>query len=1396
VTRIESVRRAAEQWAKALTDPSGRNRLLFYRPLKLGTLDLGGADPASLRRLLAAKPGTTVPLSQLFRGGPAEGEGSVADAVRRGRAVSRKATENFEERGVNTLFLVQGMATWEPPAGGSSAQPAAPVLMCAIGLHRRGASEADFDLSLDGEWTLNDALLRHLAREFNVDVSGEDLLGSKLSDARLDDAEVAEIFGDLTAHARRVPGFGIERGRLVVGNFMYRKMPMVSDIESNIEALAEHDLIAAITGDGDALEALRGEHTHEVDPALPDATPPGDEYLVLDADSSQNRAINAALAGESFVLQGPPGTGKSQTIANLVAAMMARGRSVLFVAEKRAAIDAVLKRLEGADLDGLVMDYHGGALRRRELARELDASLAALGATPPAEYPELHQRLERSRADLSGYADALHRERDPWGLSFFEVQCRLLDLAGSRPETMPSLVEQAGFPPAVLQGLDRDAALAVRGDVGDWAGLIGPMLAGRSPWAEAKVRDADEARQAQKLLPMLDAARAAAQAPSAALASELGMSGPGPLGSWEGLLELLNVVEQVTASLSARIFSVDVDLERLTADLASAASGPLSRAAGLLRKRDRAARRVVSELWQRPEAPSWRVALALVERARECAASWRRLELAGSPRVPSEYVAAATVHSEVRAAVAPLLKLLPECRLWECGHGELTAAVAVLIRRMADVNRLPRLLELEQRISGAGVGAMTAAVRRGELAPDQLAAAFERTWLTSIRREVLLEDRFLSGFDRKRQDGVAQDFRHDDRSHLASSSARIRRRAAESAVAACNSQRDQSELIRREAAKKTRHLPLRQLFEKAPDVLTALRPCWTMSPLDVAQTLPPRPLFDLVVFDEASQVLPCDAIPALLRAPRAMVAGDSRQLPPTVFFDGADDDESDESDGAGSLAAFESILDVMDAFLSRRPLTWHYRSTDERLIAFSNRNIYHGSLTTFPGAAGGECLRYEPVEHRPGEATDTRSNPGEVRRVVDLMIDHARQRPDESLGVIAMGRYHADRIEEELRRRLAVESSPELERFFDEAAPERAFVKNLERVQGDERDAILLSIGYGKNPAGKVVYRFGPLNQEGGERRLNVAVTRARRRMTLVSSFSHAEMDPNRTSAQGVAQLRGYLKYVETAGAELDGAEEAEPLNAFEIDVMDKLTAAGLSVVPQYGCSGYRIDFAVRHPTDPGRFVLAVEADGASYHSSPTARDRDRLRQDHLERLGWRFCRIWSTDWFNDHTRDVERVLEAQRVAVREIDSGKPGPLSRPNVGGTATPPEPPSQFADEDPADAAERSATSRRSGEEAATEHLGRSSAFAERGPIPWIPRGLKIDEHPQERLVRLADWVMSDGRLRTDEQIFEEMFERLGYGRRGHRIREALDRAIAQAKNAEGGGASGGRGAAGGR
>ncbi len=1365
MNRRETVERATTQWARDLTDESGRNRLLYYRDLKIGTLDLAEADPRAVDRL---RNGRKVLLSQLF---PAPVDDDyltlefedqtdngdqdlVAEAIKRARSISRKAQEYFEEKGIQTLFLGWGMATWT--AQSTRATPAAPVLLCPIGLHRKGSAETDYDFELTGEWTLNDALLQHLANEFQVDVSGEDLMDPYRDGEQISPDEEQAIFAELSRRAGNVPDFAIAE-RLIAGNFMYKKMPMVNDIKNNLDALTSHDLIAALAGDEAAVESVRLHSDHPIDSSLPDALPPADEFLVLNADFSQNAAINAALSGHSFVLQGPPGTGKSQTISNLIATLMAQGKRVLFVAEKRAAIDAVVKRLTHVGLDRFVMDLHGGVSSRRKLAQQLKQSLTDIAGTHAVNQQELHQHLQKSRQELSGYVEALHQEREPWGLSYFEVLSGLLQLETSESPAEVKPQPSMRFSSSALAELDEATTHQVRRDLKDWVDLSEPLRSGRSPWAGSHVSSEEEARSA------LDACSGLAgeltsswQAQEELLVGKLGIDDPGSVANWGNVIseipELARAVAKTEAALTLEIFNADLD--KLVQHLDPGTGNGLSRLFNKLFNKEY--KSALSELESLKPGLSTRNVRDLfeeVEAAHTLTHRWTDLGCSGSPQVLVNADSAFEAFGKMKEAVDKLTVLMAEDEFAGKTTEEISSLTQELLNDQHTLFQLPRLHDVEHRLRAVHVGPLLDKVTNGAMSDDALETAFDHSRLRSIQREVLLVDSRLSGFQGSRQSRYVREFQQADTKHLQGNPARVARRIAEHAVTALSQNPGQDQLIRKEAGKKTRHLPLRSLFEQAPEALAAVRPCWAMSPLDVAQTLPPRPLFDLVVFDEASQVLPCDAIPALLRGQRAMVAGDSRQLPPTTFFDssGGDDDLDEEDE---SMADYESILDVMDARLSRRPLTWHYRSQDERLIAYSNQEIYHGSLTTFPGTNSDKCLSWVLVPHRTGVATKKGSNSDEVLQVVDLMIDNARARPDETLGVIAMGINHANRIEEVLRQRLGEESDPDLEDFFNEANEERVFVKNLERVQGDERDAIILSIGYGKNADGRMLHNFGPLNREGGERRLNVAITRARKRMTLVSSFDYADMDPEKTRSTGAKMLRGFLKFAQSGGTELDGADAAEPLNPFEIDIRDKLTAAGLAVVPQYGCSGYRIDFAVRHPSKPGQFALAVEADGASYRSSHTARDRDRLRQEHLERLGWRFCRIWSTDWYNDHRREVDRVLAAYEKAVSEIDSGRVTP---PNAAaGRADLSEAPDLGT---PAETSE---------------------APPRRGTRPWIRRyASSIDEYSQAELVALGMWIESDHLPRTDAQLFEEIFDELPFNRRGAKIKAAIDEAIAAMK-----------------
>lgn len=432
-----------------------------------------------------------------------------------------------------------------------------------------------------------------------------------------------------------------------------------------------------------------------------------------------------------------------------------------------------------------------------------------------------------------------------------------------------------------------------------------------------------------------------------------------------------------------------------------------------------------------------------------------------------------------------------------------------------------------------------------------------------------------------------------------------------------------------------------------------------MSPLSVAQFLGESAItFDLVIFDEASQVLPADAVGAIGRGKQIIVVGDQKQLPPTRFFaatattlDGDDEDELPES-----------ILDAcLASGLPQKPLLWHYRSRHEQLIAFSNKHFYDNRLITFPPPnASDRAVEFIHVADGVYDRASQRVNRVEAKRIADLVVDHVRRRPGQSVGVIAFSEAQKVAIGTEidaLKRK-----HPELEGLLPENGDKDMdfFVKSLEEVQGDERDVIFFSVGYGPDLSGKMTMNFGPLNRQGGERRLNVAITRARDRVTILASFRPQDIDHSRTSAVGVHLLRSYLEYAEQGPIALLGeitSEGGEFDSPFEEAVANALAAHGLRVVPQVGVGGFRIDLGIKDDT-ADRYILGIECDGATYHSSRTARDRDRLRQQILENLGWRIHRIWSTDWLKDPIRETQRVL----VAVEQAREQPTRAISPPTI--------------------------------------------------------------------------------------------------------------------------------------
>jgi very-short-patch-repair endonuclease len=952
--------------------------------------------------------------------------------------------------------------------------------------------------------------------------------------------------------------------------------------------------------------------------------------------------------------------------------------------------------------------------------------------------------VEDRRERLNGYAEAIHQPRDPWDISVYTARATVMGIE----QTAQTAVRFRG---EALIGLDAQNYREATEDLRSYVAKGGVTLFRSSrPWAKAAVRSGEQAeaawtlagRLAQQTLP--NALRTLAGA-----AQETGLKVPERMDGWWKRLDLWQRIEAERDVFDDGIY--EENLDDLVTALGPLAGGAFQRATKALASGEfRRARQTLRGHLRKGVQLSPGELHQHLAAVKAISEAWVGVaESSGPPRAPTELSAAAAQFQQLRSETEWLGGCLGRPDLLDQAAEELNGLLTALLGDQRTLTALPDLYELQSALKQRRLDELLTEVDDRQAGVGLALEIFEFAWLQSVLEAVALADARVGAFNGEEHRRSVQEFRVGDAEHIETTAERVRRLCAEDATRAQDEHPEQAQLIQHQAGLKRRHLAIRQLFSGAPQVLTALKPCWAMSPLVVSQLLPSdEQYFDVVIFDEASQIRPADAVPAILRGKRVVVAGDDRQLPPTSFFAVADDAAQEVPVGDMTVGGdFESILDALGGFIRARTLGWHYRSRDERLIAFSNVYLYDRQLTTFPGVSGDECLKHVLVPFESGHVGSEESASVEVKQVVRLILEHGEQRPEESLGVIAMGIKHADRIDETLRHELA--DRPDLEEFFDENQEEKFFIKNLERVQGDERDTIILSIGYGKNADGRLLYRFGPLNQEGGERRLNVAITRAKNRLTLVSSFGAGEMDPERSSAEGVKLLRLYLQYAASRGANLgDAALDKPALNPFEVDVRDSLEAAGIDVVAQYGCSGYFIDYVAKHPSRPGQMVLAIECDGSSYHSSSTARDRDRLRQDHLERLGWRFHRIWSSDWFHDRQTEIERALDAYRKAVDFADG--------PPTGEVAV-----SDGASGDGHAPVRRSSNGELSGRE--------------RGPRPPVPYGCKIDEYSEHQLLMVIEWVGSDTLLRTEDQLLIEVMRELGFRKRGKRIVEAITSAI---------------------
>ena len=565
----------------------------------------------------------------------------------------------------------------------------------------------------------------------------------------------------------------------------------------------------------------------------------------------------------------------------------------------------------------------------------------------------------------------------------------------------------------------------------------------------------------------------------------------------------------------------------------------------------------------------------------------------------------------------------------------------------------------------SNLGPLVSAYEEGRLQGADLQQVFDRSFFHWWRIVVVSSEPRLAQFMSPDHERKIQAFRDLDDQYLRLTQELIAARLAANVPSSGQFDLPTGEIgiLKREIAKKRRNMSVRRLFESIPNLLARLKPCLLMSPLSVAQYLDASyPPFDLVVFDEASQLPPWDAVGSIARGKQAIIVGDSKQLPPTSFFQRGEGDDEYEEDTA-EVADLESILEEAGAAgLKNLRLKWHYRSRHESLIAFSNSRYYNNELLTFPSAQhDGLGVSWRSVPEGVYDRGKSATNLEEAKAVVAEITRRLRD-PELSkwtIGVVTFSQRQQTLIED-LLEKVRLED-PQVDAFCSSTHPEPLFVKNLENVQGDERDVMLFSICYGPDAQGRVAMNFGPMNREGGSRRLNVAITRARRELIVFSTLTADQIDLARTRSEGVADLKAFLDYARRGPQALaevnryDATADCE--SPFEEAVYRALREQEWEVHKQVGCARYRIDLAVVDPERPGRYLLGIECDGATYHSAKTARDRDKLREEVLRGLGWQLHRIWSTDWWQQPEREIEKLVAALEAAKQP--SRPPAPTLR-----------------------------------------------------------------------------------------------------------------------------------------
>ena len=1223
------------------------------------------------------------------------------------------------EKGINILYLAFGFLKWKE-AEFSKNDLKSPLLLVPVSLDFNKEKQQFYIKRLEEEVVVNPALKAKL--EFDFDMV--------LPDFSPDEDNI-ETYLSKVEERLTEDGWSIDN-KTYLGLFSFAKLTMYNDLKVNEDKMSSCRLVKAIyEGDNEQYETSFDTNYDEFFNKGEDVK----LYNVVDADSSQIEAILEAKKGKSFVIQGPPGTGKSQTITNIIAELLNDGKKVLFVSEKKAALDVVYNNMKKVGLGDFCFQVHSDKMNKKEFVGELYRVLNTANKGTSSR-SQMLEELESKKSKLDTYCKTLYQNVEPLNL-------RIYDLLNA--VYLYRKYENVDYKIPDIKSKDMQYLAQCKNALENYAVYDGPADCTYSPWFgfNSEKYNYQNDREIKELFEFSSQYVKDLSKITEIIGTVLG-SQPETVEelkelciSHSYLLELPYLDRAILNSRKRQKLIFDFsELNKAYKTLESSKNGALKVFDESIFDFDiesvktrflneyRSVFRVFNQSYKNDKLELSKKLSKVVKKFRFAAVKSALLDVSNyneqNKKIISliEEIEATTSYNYNLRDEESISKYIERIKNFDRQYQSVNlyfgedVDIEKVVNSVFEGNRLltsescekygktqeffikeyfefahktfeniinkldsccaymqglvewVRFCSVWLPVERLGLSefiksSTEAGVEKSNL-PDAFSYCFYRDWMMIS----YYENDVLKYFRRSTQDLTVKQFKDLDKQLLnldrKEIACRIKQKIydhinglSHNSYTELQKARQQLYVLNHEANKKRAIKPIRVMFREIPDLIYCIKPCLLMSPLSVATYLAYNPqAFDVVIFDEASQIFPWDAIGAISRSTSTIVVGDSKQMPPSNFFmasTGADDEYDEEEEE--SATDYESILDLCTAVLPQKMLNWHYRSKTESLIAFSNRNFYRNRLVTFPSSQHDSDDFGIKFHYVKSGVFVNRQNVKEAEMVAQLVYEHFKKHPERSLGVVCFSinqQMLLEDIIEEMRRR-----SDPYAAFFDQSINEPFFIKNLETVQGDERDTIIFSIGYGKDPAGNLKHNFGPLNRKGGERRLNVAITRAKFNVQVVSSIKSIDIDLNRTSAEGARLLKEYLDLAENGitvlNKDLYVDPNAEADSYFEEDVANVVRDAGYKVDLQVGCSGYRIDLCVRHPAN-NDYVLAIECDGRTYHSSRNARDRDRLRQEVLERLGWKFYRIWSTDWFINREAEKKALLERIEKAVLDYD--------------------------------------------------------------------------------------------------------------------------------------------------